>query len=281
MTIFQLQERLHNTAFSGAGLIDEDFRLHKAIEEFSVMAPKNPVFTKIYQTIKPLSDSSVSDKTTVLLDAITLVDAVCTTMAQTASPESAEKQEGTEYTDPCQKRYSDISDIVEALTTRGSGRFAVVFNKRKADINVFKDYRLEPLLWKAIDDNIYELGIQCGEILIELYGKEAVDKIISQIEINQKTPAIRRISLLSGIKSAQPFLMELILNDDALLDIRRQAVGCIALDQSEFSFYENVYEKYPKLREAVISGTSRMEFPEAVALYKRYKAELKAAMENK
>lgn len=282
MTIFQLQERLHNTAYSGAGLISEDFRLHKAIEEFSVLAPKNPVFTKIYQTVKPLSDPSSGDKTTILLDAITLVDAVCMTMAQTASPESPETVRAEEYTDPGQKRYSEIADIVEALSSKGSGRLSVVENKKSADINVFKDYRIEPLLWKGIDDNIHELGVLCGDILIEIHGEEALNKIISQINITntKKTPALRRIDILSGKRPALNYLKELVMNEDALIDIRRGAVFALRLDESEFSFYEEIYNREKKLKEAVYSATIRMECPAAKELHTKYYEEMKALREN-
>ena len=75
----ELQERLHACAIAGLNVIGEDFRLARALEQLAQAQASSPVLARIYQTAAPLADPACADKASVLLDAITLVDAVVLT----------------------------------------------------------------------------------------------------------------------------------------------------------------------------------------------------------
>ena len=68
----ELKERLVNITIAGTELIDEDFRLKKTLESFSVLAEKNPIFKKIYLSLKQLFDAEKSQKPIILLNILGL-----------------------------------------------------------------------------------------------------------------------------------------------------------------------------------------------------------------
>ncbi len=75
--IYELKTRLRAAAIAGTNLLSEDFRLKKAAESFEPLAKSSPVFAKINEmTVKLLAEPSPEG----LLDTITLVDAVITTL---------------------------------------------------------------------------------------------------------------------------------------------------------------------------------------------------------
>ena len=60
--LIELKERLVHITIAGTDIIDEDFRLKKTLESFSVLAEKNPIFKKIYLSLKQLFDAEKSQK---------------------------------------------------------------------------------------------------------------------------------------------------------------------------------------------------------------------------
>ncbi|MDE6031055.1 MAG: hypothetical protein K2G32_05480, partial [Oscillospiraceae bacterium] len=75
--VYELRDRLRAAAIAGTNLISEDFRLKKAADSFAPLAKASPVFARINEmTAKLLRDGSPEN----LLDTITLVDAVITTL---------------------------------------------------------------------------------------------------------------------------------------------------------------------------------------------------------
>ena len=52
--LVELKERLVHITIAGTELLEEDFRLKKTMETFSVLAEKNPIFQKLYLGLKQL-----------------------------------------------------------------------------------------------------------------------------------------------------------------------------------------------------------------------------------
>ena len=79
--IYDLRDRLRTAMIAGTSLLAEDFRLKRAVEAMAPLEKAAPVFAKVGEFCKKLiaSGSGTEDKEDLLLDAITLVDAVCCT----------------------------------------------------------------------------------------------------------------------------------------------------------------------------------------------------------
>ena len=79
--LFELKERLHQSAMAGTDLLNEDFRLKKIAEQIKPLSAKNPVFKKISERLEELFNADNNDRPTKLINAISLVDAVVVTQS--------------------------------------------------------------------------------------------------------------------------------------------------------------------------------------------------------
>ncbi len=165
----ELKERLVHITIAGTELIDEDFRLKNTLESFSVLAEKNPIFKKIYLSLKQLFDAEKSQKPIILLNILGLVDAVLYTQAQTNIDGEYKELETKENLQTLnQFRYSEVKPVLEALTTTGSGRLNVIEDAIKLTPNVFSDYRVLNALINDLDDTYGEMATRVFSIIESL-----------------------------------------------------------------------------------------------------------------
>ena len=177
--LVELKERLVHITIAGTELIDEDFRLKNTFESFSVLAEKNPIFKKIYLSLKQLFDAEKSQKPIILLNILGLVDAVLYTQAQTnidGEYKELETKENLQILN--QFRYSEVKPVLEALTTTGSGRLNVIEDAVKLTPNIFKDYRVLNALINDLDDTYGEMATRVFSI-IESMGTGEPQEIIN------------------------------------------------------------------------------------------------------
>ena len=78
--VYELQERLHTAIIAGANLLNEDFRLRRAAEAIKPLASASPVFAKLCQQTDLLLSPGCSAPASVLLDTISLADAIICTL---------------------------------------------------------------------------------------------------------------------------------------------------------------------------------------------------------
>ena len=177
--LVELKERLVHITIAGTELIDEDFRLKNTFESFSVLAEKNPIFKKIYLSLKQLFDAEKSQKPVILLNILSLVDAVLYTQAQTnidGEYKEIETKENLQILN--QFRYSEVKPVLEALTTTGSGRLNVIEDAVKLTPNIFKDYRVLNALINDLDDTYGDMATRVFSI-IESMGTGEPQKFIN------------------------------------------------------------------------------------------------------
>ena len=80
--IYELRDRLRTAMIAGTNLLVEDFRLKRAVEAMAPLEKAAPVFAKVGELCRSLiatGGGGTDGKEGILLDAITLVDAVCCT----------------------------------------------------------------------------------------------------------------------------------------------------------------------------------------------------------
>ena len=81
--LYDLKERLEHAAIAGTALLQEDFRLRRAVEALAPLAKANPVFAKISVGTMALLNSPETERSAKLLDVLSLVDAVVYTQGTT------------------------------------------------------------------------------------------------------------------------------------------------------------------------------------------------------
>ena len=164
--LYELRDRLRAGIIAGAALAAEDFRLSRALENFSTLEKASPVFAKVGQLGRSVLAPDCQDRAGALLDAITLCDAVLCTQGAVAVPGELEdlppRAGGVALTNA---PYSVVAPLVEALTTKGSGHFSTVIDTHDQHPELFSDYRVRDALVKALGASYGELADKVGQWL--------------------------------------------------------------------------------------------------------------------
>ena len=88
--LFVLRQRLHAAALAGAGSCPGDARLAQACEALAPLEAAAPVFRKLGDLVRRLRAPEGEGRAAVLLEALTLADALACTQAAVAVPGEAE-----------------------------------------------------------------------------------------------------------------------------------------------------------------------------------------------
>ena len=80
--LYDLKERLEYSAIAGTGLLKEDFRLKRTVDNLASLASASPVFAKISASAGKLLEASEKELSKQLLDVLSLVDAVIYTQGK-------------------------------------------------------------------------------------------------------------------------------------------------------------------------------------------------------
>ena len=240
--LVELKERLVNISIAGTELINEDFRLKKTLETFEGLADKNPVFKKIYSELKTLFDAENDKKPTQLLNLLGLVDAVLYTQAKTDIEGECEKIELKAINEITkQYKYSEISHILNALTTTGSGRCEVLQTAIIKTPEFFKDYRIINALINDLDDPYGELSSYVSDCILSIGTGEACE-VIDPEDYELKSyvlPMANKDYIISRLKKG--FDPE----GKKLMEKRLLLISKIAKEQ-ENDFYISVLQKAKK-----------------------------------
>ena len=140
--LYDLKERLEYSAIAGTGLLQEDFRLKRAADSLAPLAAASPVFAKISSSVNQLLEAPAEERSKLLLDVLSLVDAVVYTQGTTGmdgemiSVDSNENTIGRYVNVP----YSQLQPLITSLTTTGSGRMAIIEECKNTHPEFFEDY---------------------------------------------------------------------------------------------------------------------------------------------
>ena len=77
--VYELRDRLKTAAVAGVGLIQDDFRLKRSVEQMAPLSKASPVFGRIFQMAEKTIAPDCENRAQALLDTLALVDAVLCT----------------------------------------------------------------------------------------------------------------------------------------------------------------------------------------------------------
>ena len=197
--LYELRDRLRAGIIAGAALAAEDFRLSRALENFSTLEKASPVFAKVGQLGRSVLAPDCQDRAGALLDAITLCDAVLTTQGAVAVPGELEalppRAGGTALTNA---PYSVVAPLVEALTTSGSGHYSTVVDTHETHPELFSDYRVRDALVKALGAKYAELADTAGQWLCQ-EDKSILPLLTQGFDPAGKKEMARRVQVIDTI----------------------------------------------------------------------------------
>lgn len=207
--IYDLRDRLRTAMIAGTNLLSEDFRLKRAVEAMAPLEKAAPVFAKVGELSRALiapGDGGKDGKEGILLDAITLTDALCCTqgaVAVSGEMESVfadnEEMENISNSYPRMRLsnvpYSTLHPLQEALTTSGSGHYAYVTECHKEHPELFRDYRVRVAMVKALGAAYSELADDVRAWLMK-DGEDVVPLLMRGFDPKGKKEMVRRLHVI-------------------------------------------------------------------------------------
>lgn len=262
--LLELQERLENCAIAGSRLLTEDFRLKRAVEAFAPLATASPVFQKIQAQLNRLLDPATQDIPAVLMDTLALVDAVVYTQGISNVPGELEpipEQKGSVYH---KTPYSALAPLIQALTSTGSGRYEIVRNAIEKQDPCLHDYRILPLLIRALGDTYGELAdlvanylAGCGKAILPLL-KEGFDP-------KGKTEMLRRLHVIITLGGAEENNWYLSILGDCEKEMRTTVISALSYDVSNTDLlFDLLKSERGAAKKAVQESLFRMNTPKAL-----------------
>ena len=254
----ELQERLHACAIAGLNVIGEDFRLARALKQLAQAQASSPVLARIYQTAAPLADPACADKASVLLDAITLVDAVVLTQAGCGVQGELEPMAAGCPGIDSGARYSELSALYTALTTRGSGRYEILRTALDENRPALRDFRLMEALAGALGDSYSEIADLAARILSTM--PQAVPLLKRGLDpASKKKDMVRRIDIIQAAAGARENALYLRLAEEGSTVIQEAAVRALRHDPANIPLLiEYVGKAKGGVRSAALEALSQM-----------------------
>lgn len=200
--LYDVKARLEQAAIAGTGLLQEDFRLARAMEALTPLAKASPVFAKVQTSMKTLLEAPPETRNTQLLDVLSLVDAVVYTQGSTGlSGEISPLPVGNGTY--CHISYLQLYPLLWALTSTGAGRIEAVRDAWKNHPEFFRDYRVFPVLIRALGDSYADLsGELIPEILVKM-GPDVIPALKKGFDPAGKKEMVRRVQVIERIAGAK------------------------------------------------------------------------------
>lgn len=210
--LYELRDRLRAGVVAGAELAAEDFRLKRAVEGFAPLEKASPVFAKIGALARSAAAPECEDRAGVLLDAVTLADAVLCTQGAVAVP--GEIQEipvmswGSAVTNA---PYSQLATLLDALENSGGGRYSIVTETHKLYPELFGDYRVKKALVQALGASYAELA-EVAERWLKEDSPAIIPLLKKGFDPRGKREAVRRLKVIEALAGAaeNEFYLEML-----------------------------------------------------------------------
>ncbi len=164
--INQLQERLRSCAIAGTALLADDFRLRRVAQQFTAISGSSPVLARIQTLLDQLLAPDCPQPQAALLETLALVNAVACVQASSDAP-AIEQPITCSSGRLHQARHSQLQPLLDALTQKGSGRYAVLEAAAQEDHSVFFDFRLRRAWVNALGDSSSDISLLALETIVQ------------------------------------------------------------------------------------------------------------------
>lgn len=266
--LYDLKERLEYAAIAGTGLLQEDFRLRRAVDALASLAAANPVFARINVSSKALLSAPQAERSTRLLDLLSLVDAVVYTQGVTNVNGDLEPLPGGngKYV---QASYGELQPLLTALTGSGTGRTSVIQRYWKEHPDYFADFRMLPHVVSALGDPYGELAELIFAILMK-QGTSIIPQLKEGFDPAGKTEMVRRVRLIAKLSGAAENDWFVSILPEAKKDVREAVIQALSLSQDNVQLLLDLCRsERGKLKEAALRSLAMMEDDACIEFWKK------------
>ena len=272
---YELKERLVLAAAAGTQLMQDDFRLREAAKKMEVFAKASPVFAKISQLTGQLLDGEQEKRGEVLLDLLGLLDAFLLT--QGSSQTDGELKNVTDMMEVEEKDvsviyqdipYSKLQPIRWALTSTGSGRQSALQEAYEQTPELFSDFRIRPLLVKAVGDSYAELADEVCKWIVQI-GESMLPLLKKGFCPDGKKEMVRRVRIIGEIAGAKENDFYRNNLEKSKKDVREALIRALHYSQENCSLlFDLLKTEKGALKKTVLWSLGFMEGEEAVEFWK-------------
>lgn len=257
--LFALRERLEDAAIAGVQLAGEDFRLRRAVEEIEPYTKAAAVFAQIHKLCMELINGC-ADPSGALLDALALIDAVLTTQGRLFEGERQEIAFEEAREDLYRQiPYSRIRPVLEALSTSGGGRHAVIAEALEEEPEIFKDYRMRARIVAALGDSYSEIA-ELAKTWLYKEEPNILPLLKDGFDPKGKKEMMRRVEIISHLFGGLENEFYRGVIEDADKEVREAAIFALRHEKSNEELLLHLAKsERGKCREAAIRALSYMD----------------------
>ncbi|UNL86673.1 HEAT repeat domain-containing protein [Priestia koreensis] len=197
--LYELYEETKRLSVAGSDLAAGDPKLRKITAVLTKMGEKAPVFKQLAQMTELLvSDRDESAERLLSLSA--LLHSVLYTQGTTGDEGEWEDQsEKLTVEADTSLSYRAIEPLLEALTSKGSGRLQVIEQAFQA--NAYHDLRLVQPLLQAVDDSYPDIADFVAHHMLPTLGESIIPFLVADYNVKGKRTDARRLEVISQILS--------------------------------------------------------------------------------
>ncbi len=270
--IYELRERLRAAAMAGTSLLAEDFRLKRTYEAFKPLEAASPVFAKVGQLTERLLSNDILNPQGVLLEAVSLTDAVICTLGAVdikgeVTPieifESDETAAGMIVNAP----YSVLKELLEGLQGAGGSSYRI----REEHPELFRDYRVKCALVQALGASYAEFANDVAKWLCEDRDKSMLPLLYQNFDPAGKREMVRRVEVIEAAAGADANDFYIKMLDTAQKEVRQALIFALRHHQDNVPLLLELTKKERgKNKDAAFKALANMEDVRAAAYFREY-----------
>jgi HEAT repeat protein len=199
----ELQSEVRRLLIAGSGLAAGDLRLKKLLPPLQKRGESIPVFAKVAEALERVINADSTKNAEQLLELAKLVHAILYTQGQTKIEGELAVLATLEFTLSTDFSYRCLNPVVEALTSKGSGRLEII--REAFEEGLLQDLRLINPLIMALDDKIPDIADLAAKALEKhgQQGQQLVPLLKKGVDFKGGKGQIRRIVLISKISGSR------------------------------------------------------------------------------
>lgn len=258
-TVYELRERLEAAAIAGTGLLSEDFRFRRALQQIGPLAEASPVFKKIQNMAEQTIEAEQKERPGLLLDTLALLDAVLCTQGGLETPGEVEPISGERIGTIKELSYSRLAPLAEAFVGTGGGRYGRISDSHQQDPELFEDYRVKRLMIRGLADGYGELAELTAQWL-QKEGKAIVGVLKADFDPKGKREMARRVEIIEAVAGAEENEFFRAAAVSGVKEIKAAAIRALRCSQENDGFLlELVKTEKGSAKDAALSALACMD----------------------
>ena len=268
---YELRKRLYNSAAAGCSNVKEDFRLKKALEEFSPLAQANKTFARLGDMCGKLFDSE--DPAPLLADCIALADALSVAQGTFSDPSETEVSAFPKLSYDNNAPYSRVSELCRKVKAASPK----LEDPSAEEIKLAADPRVISAFVSVSNQNSWYLS-RFFEYIVRSSGDSVVPLLRKKIDLSDPKESgarVRYIAAAAG-EAENDLYVSIAENADAPQNVRIAAIEAMGFSEDNKEKLIELYNtEKGKVKNAALLALAGIDCPECEEIFTKLTAKYK------